>query len=275
MIQNALLAQLYTVLQNFCSDFGVPSDPPEAHEIIRDFEASFNALRIELESGIMTIARGKAVKEPMGGSEKAKSYTGLGLRGRMPGGRTPSSATSPIGRPALPPAYDEEKQASPAAPQDAPQLNLETRPRIPSSTPSYTKSPGGYLSANPYATYGSPSPSAMNGHQNDYFGSAASTNGNSLHRIPSATPSISSTTSLSTTASGKKAPPPPPPKKRLGSFQIEYVTAKYDFIGQEDGDLSFKEGEKIRIVKKTGSTDDWWEGELRGVRGSFPANYCA
>ncbi len=37
--------------------------------------------------------------------------------------------------------------------------------------------------------------------------------------------------------------------------------------------MSFREGDRIRIVKKTGSVDDWWDGELRGVKGSFPANY--
>lgn len=54
---------------------------------------------------------------------------------------------------------------------------------------------------------------------------------------------------------------------------VLFVTALYDFEGQSEGDLSFKEGDKIKIVEKSESTDDWWEGELRGVKGSFPANY--
>ena len=287
MIQNALLAQLYTVLQGYCSDMGLPSEAPDADEIICAFEASFNSLRIELESGIMTIARGKAVKEPMGGSDKPKSYTGLGLRGRMPGQvGSGSSKTSPIGRPALPPAYNEEKPALPAASPDPPSVELTTRPRIPSQNsyshqagsrmPSHVASPGShFLSPDPNRGYGSPSPSATNGHQGDYFTQPGADALGALRRVSSATPSISSTTSISTTASGKKKPPPPPPKKRQFSQQAEFVTAKYDFVGQEEGDLSFREGEQIRIVKKTGSTDDWWEGEVRGVRGSFPANYCA
>jgi hypothetical protein len=53
-----------------------------------------------------------------------------------------------------------------------------------------------------------------------------------------------------------------------------YAVALYAFEGQSQGDLSFKEGDQIKIVKKTGSTDDWWDGELRGVKGQFPANYC-
>lgn len=52
------------------------------------------------------------------------------------------------------------------------------------------------------------------------------------------------------------------------------MTALYDFAGQGSGDLVFREGDRIRVTKKTGSTDDWWEGELKGVQGSFPANYC-
>lgn len=51
------------------------------------------------------------------------------------------------------------------------------------------------------------------------------------------------------------------------------MTALYDFGGQSEGDLAFREGDRIRVVKKTESTDDWWDGELRGVKGSFPANY--
>lgn len=73
-------------------------------------------------------------------------------------------------------------------------------------------------------------------------------------------------------AAAKKKPPPPPPK-RIGSNQGLFVTALYDFGGQSAGDLAFREGDRIRVLKKTDSTDDWWEGELRGVKGSFPANY--
>jgi hypothetical protein len=69
----------------------------------------------------------------------------------------------------------------------------------------------------------------------------------------------------------KKKPPPPPPPKKIGAM---FVTAMYSFQGQSAGDLSFREGDKIKVLKKTASTDDWWEGELRGVKGSFPANYC-
>jgi amphiphysin len=75
-------------------------------------------------------------------------------------------------------------------------------------------------------------------------------------------------------AATKKKPPPPPPK-RIGSQNSGvYAVALYSFDGQNPGDLSFKEGDQIKVIKKTGSVDDWWEGELRGVKGSFPANYC-
>jgi hypothetical protein len=48
----------------------------------------------------------------------------------------------------------------------------------------------------------------------------------------------------------------------------------YDFDGTNEGDLTFREGDRIRVIKKTNSSHDWWEGEVRGVKGSFPANYC-
>jgi hypothetical protein len=65
----------------------------------------------------------------------------------------------------------------------------------------------------------------------------------------------------------KKKKPPPPPRP------TNFVTALYDFDGQGAGDLVFREGDRIRVIQKTNSTDDWWKGELRGVQGAFPANY--
>lgn len=77
-------------------------------------------------------------------------------------------------------------------------------------------------------------------------------------------------------ASGKRAPPPPPalkPRPSLGP-KPQTATALYDFQAQSDGDLSFQVGDKITIIEKSESTEDWWQGSLNGMRGSFPANYC-
>ena len=74
---------------------------------------------------------------------------------------------------------------------------------------------------------------------------------------------------------GQKKKPPPPPPKRIGSQGSGlFAVALYAFKGEGQGDLSFQEGDRIKVIKKTDSTDDWWEGELGGVKGSFPANYC-
>ncbi len=74
----------------------------------------------------------------------------------------------------------------------------------------------------------------------------------------------------------KKPPPPPPPPKRIPTSRgpDEFVVALFAFAGQSDGDLSFAEGDRIKIVKKTGTDQDWWVGEVNGARGNFPANYC-
>lgn len=75
--------------------------------------------------------------------------------------------------------------------------------------------------------------------------------------------------SIAAAAAAKKKPPPPPPRPT----NVLFVTALFDFGGQGPGDLAFREGDRIRVLEKTESTDDWWEGELKGVKGSFPANY--
>jgi amphiphysin len=83
-----------------------------------------------------------------------------------------------------------------------------------------------------------------------------------------------SSSSINSDAVKKKKPPPPPPPKPSVSPKPEFVVAKYDFAGESQGDLAFKAGDRIKIIKKTESTEDWWEGELNGSRGMFPRNYC-
>ncbi|CAO3657331.1 unnamed protein product [Mucor hiemalis] len=71
-------------------------------------------------------------------------------------------------------------------------------------------------------------------------------------------------------AAFKRAPPPPPASKKPLD---PTARALYAFDGQQQGDLSFQEGDIITIVQKTDSQDDWWTGKLRGQQGIFPANY--
>lgn len=51
------------------------------------------------------------------------------------------------------------------------------------------------------------------------------------------------------------------------------VTAIYPFEGQLPCDLSFKTGDRIEVLTRTDSQNDWWEGRLKGKVGIFPANY--
>ncbi|KAG6897370.1 hypothetical protein C0992_002139 [Termitomyces sp. T32_za158] len=70
-----------------------------------------------------------------------------------------------------------------------------------------------------------------------------------------------------------KRPPPPPPLKPKPKPQVQYVVALYDFAAQAEGDLSFNTGDRIEIVERTASAEDWWTGRLNGQQGVFPGNY--
>jgi len=174
------------------------------------------------------------------------------------------------------PLYEEAAPAKPPRPAVKPRsgssVSISSYGRSP-ATPTQLNSPGGFgairedhhmrndsrdslrsTSSTPFMT----PVSSVGGAGGDYF---------TRHRAPS-------TASIASSITGKKKPPPPPPAKRIPSSQtFTYCTALYDFAGPGETDLSFSEGDQIRIVKKSESTDDWWLGELKGVSGSFPANY--
>ncbi|KAI0286718.1 hypothetical protein BGY98DRAFT_941598 [Russula aff. rugulosa BPL654] len=78
--------------------------------------------------------------------------------------------------------------------------------------------------------------------------------------------------STASVAAAKRAPPPPPPLKPKPA-PVRYVVALYDFSAQADGDLDFKVGDRIEVVERTDSAEDWWTGRLGGRTGVFPGNY--
>ena len=71
----------------------------------------------------------------------------------------------------------------------------------------------------------------------------------------------------------KKAPPPPPPLKPKPRPAAQYVVALYDFAAQADGDLDFRAGDRIEVVERTESAEDWWTGKLNGRQGVFPGEW--
>jgi hypothetical protein len=40
-----------------------------------------------------------------------------------------------------------------------------------------------------------------------------------------------------------------------------------------EGDLSFSVGDRIQIIERSESQDDWWTGKVHGLTGSFPGSY--
>lgn len=64
-----------------------------------------------------------------------------------------------------------------------------------------------------------------------------------------------------------------PPRELEDVWKAEPATvrAKYSFVGENDVELPFREGDLIRLLGKP--FPEWWEGELRGRRGLFPSNY--
>jgi amphiphysin len=188
----------------------------------------------EQVESINCIARGRAIHQPMALGDDPGRKSTSGLNVRN------GFATRRASSQNLAPSSPETRVMripSSGSLNTAPQSSPSPEP-MPTYTPTY----GSHLT--PTSSYSQHSPAGLTG---DYFQRAAA---------------------------GKKKPPPPPPK-RIGSQNSGlFAVALYPFEGQGKGDLSFIEGDQIKVVKKTDSTDDWWEGELRGVKGSFPANYC-
>ncbi|CCH61886.1 hypothetical protein TBLA_0F03490 [Henningerozyma blattae CBS 6284] len=79
----------------------------------------------------------------------------------------------------------------------------------------------------------------------------------------------------------RQAPASPPGPSRMTGIPTRddavpgspKAVALYSFTGEERGDLSFRKGDVITIIKKSESQNDWWTGRVSGREGIFPANY--
>ncbi|KXL49952.1 MAG: hypothetical protein FE78DRAFT_159772 [Acidomyces sp. 'richmondensis'] len=244
MLQTTLVGQIYTMLDKYTRAHRLPNPAPTNEEIVEAWEAEFTGFRRELEQGISVVANGKAVHQPMQLAEKGdgSTITGLGIRNKVMNRKGSGQGTKAT---ALMPGSNHS-----ALSYD--QTSGNSTPSSRYQTPLASGAP-------------SPLPSSYSTHSasNSYFPDAS-------RRASQASLASSAVAAVA----GKKKPPPPIPTKRIPSGQgVQYVTALYDFEGQNECDLTFKEGDRIRVVRKTESRDDWWDGEVQGRVGMFPANY--
>jgi hypothetical protein len=278
----ALQTDLYQHLYASVHEFATAQSLLDTDTIVDDLTRQYEPIRQHAESEIKSLREGKIARTPVGetggkpGIFTRKSSSSLSSGGLV-GGKSPSpslpgswdrkasnssllsssSKTPPLPPPPAPPSYESLRQSSNPSLSTPAVLDSVRRPlnsnfKAPPPPPS---APAPLLS---------PTPTSR---QNSYSGGS---------RTPSPSSVNGDSVSLSTAAAAKKKPPPPPPPKpKAISPKPEFVVAKYDFDGESAGDLAFRTGDRIKVVKRTDSLEDWWEGELNGVRGPFPRNYCS
>jgi amphiphysin len=90
----------------------------------------------------------------------------------------------------------------------------------------------------------------------------------------SAPPAYTAGGAAAAAADAKRPPPPPPMKPKPGAATaVQHVVALYDYTATAEGDLSFNAGDRIEVVERTASAEDWWTGKVNGQQGVFPGNY--
>ncbi|KAF3935992.1 hypothetical protein ABW20_dc0106920 [Dactylellina cionopaga] len=228
-------------------------------------------------------------------SSKSEEAAGLPVEQRRPStaliGRRQSSKTGEdIGPPvtriksnetALPPAYSEVDSAPASRPMSRQQSSdsKSSAPRPPVSRASSN-------SLWPKPSDGSVRPQAPKIQSSTSVKSfrtdpTPADNPPAYSNVLASNPSISALASAAAAAAKKKPPPPIPgkPKPQLPKPRDVYMVALFNFEAQGEGDLPLTEGERIRVIQKTESVEDWWEGEVtlasgKIKKGFFPANYC-
>ncbi|KMU74228.1 hypothetical protein CISG_04578 [Coccidioides immitis RMSCC 3703] len=77
----------------------------------------------------------------------------------------------------------------------------------------------------------------------------------------------------------KKPARPTAPKPVFGNkpsqpaLQKNQAIALFTFDPDQEGDLGFKKGDVITILKRTDKKEDWWTGRIGDRTGVFPSNY--
>ncbi|KAI1108834.1 hypothetical protein F5Y14DRAFT_434527 [Nemania sp. NC0429] len=268
-LQNRFLGLYYTTVHNYCQEHGFPSPPPPMDEVIKAWSARYEPAKREIES-ITCIATGKTVRLSMSlpddpsVQDRSQPVSPSTIAPVLNGARRSSSGLIPTNGSAGPPRPTRIPSTTISSPHPSPVL--VSRPSMGNNL-----APTDFTTASRLGQPGIPavSPNSLRPRPENLNNRSPS-----IVSLTASTASLSTTTSENSIGGAKKKPPPPPPKRMTSKRLEEFVVAQYAYSGQGDGDLSFRQGDRIKILKKTDTLDDWWVGELGGIKGSFPANYC-
>ncbi|KAJ4293717.1 hypothetical protein N0V88_005225 [Collariella sp. IMI 366227] len=72
---------------------------------------------------------------------------------------------------------------------------------------------------------------------------------------------------------GRPAAPKPNYASKQALLKKNEAVALFTFEADQPGDLGFKKGDVITVLKKTESDNDWWTGMIGTKHGIFPSNY--
>ncbi|ROW03003.1 hypothetical protein VMCG_05714 [Cytospora schulzeri] len=72
---------------------------------------------------------------------------------------------------------------------------------------------------------------------------------------------------------GRPAAPKPNFVSKQALVKKNEAVALFTFEAEQPGDLGFKKGDVITVLKKTESDNDWWTGMVGTRHGTFPSNY--
>ncbi|KAH6843112.1 hypothetical protein B0I37DRAFT_212137 [Chaetomium sp. MPI-CAGE-AT-0009] len=72
---------------------------------------------------------------------------------------------------------------------------------------------------------------------------------------------------------GRPAAPKPNYASKEAMLKKNEAVALFTFEADQPGDLAFKKGDIITVLKKTDSDNDWWTGMIGTKHGIFPSNY--
>lgn len=86
-------------------------------------------------------------------------------------------------------------------------------------------------------------------------------------------PTVGATAGAKKPAPGRPTAPKPNFQSKQAMLKKNEAVALFNFEADQPGDLGFKKGDVITVVKKTDSDNDWWTGMIGTRHGIFPSNY--